>query len=104
MEFNYKVQATKQQSAGVTGFLFNPESIKIIVGDKATLPDNTAVVNIQTVLRQNIEGGYTEQARMQQLPVSVLAAIDGFDVNAMAPTINATQLNAILAQFNLVTV
>ncbi|MES1181485.1 MAG: hypothetical protein ABUL44_01695, partial [Flavobacterium sp.] len=76
-------------------------TIKIIVGDKNEAGD---MVNIQTILRQVIDGGYMEQARVQLLPVSVLAAIDGFDVNTMLPTINATQLNTILAQFNLATV
>ena len=46
MEFNYRVAATKVQN-GTTGFLFEPETIKIMIGDKNEAGD---MVSIQTTV------------------------------------------------------
>lgn len=97
MQFNYDIKATKKQ-VDTIGFLFEPETIKIEVGNKNDAGD---LVSITTTLRQTIDGGYIQQVREQWLPVSILAAIDGFDVNTMQPAINPAALTQILAGFNL---
>lgn len=101
MQFKFNVLPTKQQDGGAIGFLFVPTDMQVIVGDKSTLSDGTEIVSVQTTLRQIIEGGYIEQVRDQQLPITILQAINGWDAMLMQPAIDNIKLNEILAQFNL---
>lgn len=102
--FHFNVKPTKVLEAGTIAFAFKPGEIDINVGEKQTLEDGIEVVTVLTRLRQTIDGGYIEQVREQKLPVSILAAISGFDTQAMQPTVNPAALNQILLPFNLTTV
>ena len=101
--FHFNVRPTKVLEAGTIAFAFIPETIDISTGEKETLDDGSEVVAVLTKLRQTIAGGYIEQVREQKLPVSILSTIDGFDVQAMQPTVNPQTLNQVLAPFNLIT-
>lgn len=99
--FHFNIKPTKVLEAGTVAFAFIPEIIDISIGEKQTLEDGIEVLSVTSTLRQNIEGGYTVQVREQKLPVTILSAINGFDVQAMQPTVNPAALNQILSPFNL---
>lgn len=105
MIFNYSVAPTRVIPQDSIGILFIPDNIEIHVGAKEVITNEdettTEVVPVQTILSQQITGGYIEERRSQKLPASVLSAISGFDVNTMKPTINTQALSQILSQFDL---
>lgn len=97
MQFNYSIKATKTQ-INTIGFLFEPTTIQITIGENDERGEN---VNITTELRQIIDGGYIVQVRNQLLPVSILNAINGFDIVKRTPAISTEALSQILSTFNL---
>lgn len=108
MNLKYKVSPTKEVTANglsVKGFSFSPTEITLYIGSKQTIKDSEGndieVVNIQTDLVQYISKGTITETQNHQLPISVLAAFNGFDVTTMQPTVDLAAVNAILMYFNL---
>ena len=97
MNFQFKVRPTKD-------FLFQPTDLQIFVGEGAesrVTQDGQEMVRIQSMLTQHIENGTLTETKDHLFPVSVLAAINGFDAEEMKPTINHAVLVQILTPFNL---
>jgi hypothetical protein len=93
MVLNFKVKASEIRG-------FNPTELQIFVGDRFE-KDGATFVNVATELKETFEGGYTLQYADHVMPESVLAIINGFDVNTSKPTVNKEGLNQLLQTFKL---
>ena len=93
MVLNFKVESLEART-------FNPTELQIFVGGKFE-QDGQQFVNVATELKETFTGGHTLQYKDHVMPISILAIIDGFDVNTSKPTVNPVALNQLLQTFKL---
>lgn len=96
MNFKFNIIPTKD-------IPFIPTDLQIYVGSKETIDVNgvpTDVVNVQTVLTQNITGGTLTEDKQHKFPVAFMDVIDHLDANKK-PAINTAVLDQILKDFGL---
>lgn len=97
MQFKFQVQPS-------VDFLFNPTDLVVFVPEgkeSREMVDGVEMVKIQTVLSEFRDSGSLVETETHLLPVAVLQAITGFDVETMKPVINASAVGEVLAGFNL---
>lgn len=102
MNFQYKVKKTNEVDSPIY-------DLTIYVGSKFVQTEivdevevSTDMVRVATDLVLTTSNGYLKKYSEYEFPATILQAINGFDTDAMFPTVSTTTLNQILSTFDLI--